>query len=211
MLKLITCFATIFIGTSVFAAENSAKEDILAYDSMQGFSYQNKLIHPACIAQFSSSLNKNGIPAVWSINLTACQESEITHPPIKQIENSTYGYERANHNGNLYYKLIGKSTNNVYVLQLYNNTGGSGLFQDLYLFRLSKPDFYISTEDNTFKAKSAIKLELLGIITGGDRCLSGIASAQVKDNDVNIKQYNGNTAVDCDKTITRVFSVSQLR
>jgi hypothetical protein len=216
----------LIISSLAFAEQSAVKTDtgltrsesLAAKKEDQGFSYQEQVIHPACIDQFTPTLTGDGIPVVRAINLDICQASELTaHKPITITPNGSYLYTGAD--GKLSYKVLGKTLNNIYVIQIASSSSdGSGVFADLLLLQLVNNYLYIPYYVNNeaardkLRAKATTELRMLGFINGGDRCVGGIHDVKIADNVLIIRKYNGMNPVDCDesKLVQSKFDLSQL-
>src|SRR5690349_11127148 len=109
-----------------------------------GFTYQNEVINPACVAMFNSSMADQ--PYIRSINMNKCQSSNVAFKSTFQTRDGWhyfYNNDKNQQAGDYRYKVVGKSTNGIYVLYTLSSDGGTLIASDLLLVRLDKSNEYI--------------------------------------------------------------------
>ncbi len=170
-----------------------------------GFLYQGEPVNPACIAMFNSS--EADLPYLSSINLNACQHSNAASKTILKNKNFYYFYnnDKDVKDGTYGYEVIGKTANNIYVLNTSSSGSGTLVASDLLLVRLDKSNQYVYNGPQ-LKINEITEMKLLGYMIGGDRCVGAFANIQIVDNTLKIKQFNEeNPGGECKKT--REFSI----
>lgn len=188
----------ILVANSVFAENN------------QGFLYKDEVINPACVALFNSSIAD--FPYIKSINLNNCQHSNVAYQrTLKDKDGSYYFYvnDKDSREGEYRYKVIGKTQNNIYVLSTHANGGGTLISSDLLLLQIKRAKDYIY-EQTTLNTKEITALNLIGYVTGGDRCVGDFADVKVIGNQLQIKQYQGKNPIDCQKTKSYTIDLSKI-
>lgn len=109
-----------------------------AFAENNNFSYQNKPINPACVALFNSS--EADKPYIKSIDLSACQNSNVAYQKTLSDAPSTYYFYINNKNidqGKYSYTVLGKSKDGIYAIKTLNNTGGTLTAVDLLFIQLA--------------------------------------------------------------------------
>lgn len=180
-------------------------------DSNDGFTYQNAPVNPACVAMFNSSMAD--LPYLKSINLNVCQHSNAAYQKTMQDNNGGYYFyvnDKDNSQGQYTYKVIGKSTNGIFVVKTNGSGGGTMVASDLLLLRLNTNKDYVFNGSAEPKINDITVLRLIGYVNGGDRCVGDFVDVKVVGNQLNIKQYNGDNAADCSKTKDFSIDLSQL-
>jgi hypothetical protein len=166
----------------------------------QGFLYQNEVINPACVALFNSSIAD--FPYVRSINLNNCQHSNAAFQRTLEGKDGSYYFyinDKNSIEGEYHYKVIGKTKDNTYVLSTHSSGGGTLISSDLLLLKLKKTKEYLY-EQEVLHAKEITALDLIGYVSGGDRCVGDFAKVTVTENQLQVAQYQGNNPIDCKKT-----------
>lgn len=183
-------------------ANNPNARSVATPKQSANFFYQGQAIKPSCFAPIVADLTNTNY--VKSINLTACQADTQTCSLLKPARFGGY-YCNVSENdpgqGFYGYRVIGKTSHNVYVIDGYYNGGGSGTFTTLLFVQIQPGTYY--TFDHSGKPTSSriAVLQILGQVAGGDRCMGDFApSTGLKNNVLSIKQYQGDNAVDCAKT-----------
>jgi hypothetical protein len=175
-----------------------------------GFVFQNKPINPACIAMFNSSLAD--MPYINSINLNVCQNSNAAFQTTLKNNDGSYYFYNNNKNdasGFYSYKVLGKSANNIYVLNTNTSSGGTLEASNLLLIKFNKSNQYVYNGSSQPKINHVLELKLLGYIIGGDRCVGSFSSVQVIGNNLVIEQHHGNNPLDCNKFKKYSIDLSQ--
>lgn len=172
-----------------------------------GFTYQNEAINPACIAMFNSSFAD--FPYIRSINLNVCQHSNAAFQKAFQTGDGWHYFYNNNKDlkeGQYRYKVVGKTTNGIYVLHTLSSGGGTLVIGKLLLIRLDENKEYIYKRISQPKVNNIVEMKLIGYVYGGDRCIGNFANVQVIGNELKIKQHDGDTPIgDCEKV--KVYSI----
>jgi hypothetical protein len=175
------------------------------------FNYQNQPINPACVAMFNSS--EADPPYIRAINLNVCQNSNAAFKKTLQNDGWYYFYnnDKDEQEGDYHYKVVGKTTNGIYVLHTLSSGGGTLIASDLLLIRLDKNMQYVY-DGPQLKTEEITEMKLLGYIIGGDRCVGSFADAQIVGNYLKLKQNNDKTPDgDCKKQQEYSIDLSQLK
>lgn len=173
---------------SAFAADNF------------GFVFENEAINPACVAMFNASVAD--YPYINAINLNECQHSNAAYQTTLSKGNSYYFYQNnKNYDEGMYsYNVVGKTSNNIFVLDTTYSGGGTLVASELLLVRLSEVTQHVYDGTN-LKVQHNTEMKLLGYVIGGDRCVGAFAEVKVDKNKLFIKQYNDQMAGgECKKT-----------
>jgi hypothetical protein len=201
--RLLFCLFMLLLNGVAFSKNNAP------------FAIENKPIHPGCIALFNKSLAGSDYPSIiQSVNLTTCQHSNVAYRKLHfDIPHGYYQYENNKNfeDGYYGYKFIGKTKNNIYVLNTNLSGGGKGNFDKILLLQLAKKELFQSDSDNPLKKIVIQELSLIGDISGGDRCAGGIATIKITGNILSITKYQGETPNDCEKTKEITFDLSRLK
>lgn len=200
-MKRILFISLFFITHAIAAPENNTD-----------FSYQGQPINPACIALFNNSLSD--FPYISAINLDNCQNSNAAYQKTMiSPEGWVFYYinNKDSSQGIYRYRLIGKSENNIYVLNTENNGGGTSTFTDLLLIRLVSKKIAVFNRSSTPEIKTYLQLELLGYVIGGDRCVGSFSDVTIKSNLLLVTQHNGNFPYECDKMQKFIIDLSKLK
>ena len=112
-----------------------------------------------------------------------------------------YNNDKDDQEGQYGYKVIGKTTSGIYVVETNSSGGGTLVAYDLLLLRLNNSNEYVYPSNPQPKVNKIIELKLLGYVRGGDRCVGGFAKVQVIGNQLKIKQYKDDyPSGECKKT-----------
>lgn len=167
------------------------------------FTFHGQVINPICLAQFNSSLSE--VKHVTSINLDDCQQ--INQKKIKIYKGNKGGFffdkfKTKIMRGYYGYKVIGRSSNGVYVVETFNNIGGTGTDANILLLKLVTQDIYVYKGNKHPIIRKPSVLTLAGYIVGGDRCMGGFKQILLlRSNKIRIKQYiNARHVLDCSET-----------
>lgn len=135
----------------------------------EDFNFDGKPIHPGCIWEFNVWLSeKEGSPRVKTIDLKSAIRSYKNFEPA---EVTSTGFLMAKDGEEWFaYKHLGVTSTGTHVLRTGYCSGGSGIFQKIFLIRRDKEDYFEFSED---QAKPTILhrhvLKCIGQIGLGDR------------------------------------------
>ena len=193
-------FIFLFFVTQAIAAQDNSN-----------FNYRGQPINPACIALFNNSLAD--FPYISAINLDNCQNSNAAYQKTMVTPEGWVFYYINNKDsgqGIYRYRLIGKSANNIYVLNTESNGGGAGVFTNLLLVRLASKQIAVYDRSSTPKIKTYSQLKLLGYVAGGDRCVGSFPEVTIKSNLLFVTQHNGDFPYECNKVQKFTIDLSKL-
>lgn len=180
-------FTVLFLSISSVFAENA-----------KNFTYLGHPVKPTCVALFNSTVEN--YPYVESINLRQCQYGRSFLQATHHDKKGYYFFYKNDRNmkaGAYYYKLVGKTTNGIYVLHTYNSHGANGMFDMLLFMRMMYRKLIVYDHNSKPAMKEpAAFLTLKSYVMGGDRCTNGIKLAKVTGNKVYVWQYPKKNSVD---------------
>lgn len=164
------------------------------------FKFFDRPVKPACLALFNST--KDNYPYVKAIDLWRCQFGEALPQKTHKNDQGYYYFFKNNKNkqdGLYSYKLMGVTSNGIYVVHTYNDDGHSTPFDMLLFLQLQKAAIPVYDGSAKPNIKSTTYAVLLGYAFGGSHCTGGIKSVKVKGNNVTIVQYpKKNSANQCE-------------
>ena len=163
-----------------------------------GFQFHGQPIKPQCLAIFNQSMVN--LPAVRSINLNACTHNQNHSQTIHHDHLGGYAYFNNNKNeddGYYRYAVVGKTPDGIYVVHTFNDGGGSSVFDEVLLMRLQNTTNTVFEKTAHPNQMKILSLNLVGQIMGGDRCAGGIRHVKINKDTLDITQYTGKNAADC--------------
>ncbi|MBB72551.1 MAG: hypothetical protein CMF50_09160 [Legionellales bacterium] len=154
--------------------------------------------NPACLALLNPDI-KSGVPVTTRLNLNDCDL------PTGPIEHSAAGYyfHRPSGKGFFGARYIGSTPKKVSVYYIYNNMGGSGTFSSIALLKPASTSYLVYNDQGKWmRRRTGSKMDkVIGYIQGGDRCMGGFASVDLKGNTLSIEKYvDAKSPSDCSKT-----------
>jgi hypothetical protein len=141
----IIVFLIICLSFSVISyGEDQASIDSYLDEINNNFTYKGKPIHPKLIYEFSNWLSDNRPSVVKTVDVVA--SFDTNEYQLDEIEKRSDWYfytkkeelEYATLYESFGYKWVGKTKNNIHVLETGESGGGSGFFKDLMLVKFSK-------------------------------------------------------------------------
>jgi len=111
-------------------------------EANQKFTYQAKPIDPGLVHEFSSWISDPGMPTTISVDVSAEHSNEYSDSDVSINEAGTVCKQGE---GEFFcYSWIGRLTNGLHVLNVYENGGGSGTFCDLFFVKFDVGQGYTS-------------------------------------------------------------------
>jgi len=147
------------------------------------FTFDGKPINPACLAMINNS--EVDMPFIHEINMNICQHANATDDWTGQ------GTSYKNKHGSYSYKVIGETTNHIFVIETISNSNGTGMFQNIVFCRLegkAQPSW--NNQKKAFFSDTYTALIYVGMITGGDRFTGSFKKLRVKGNHVIGTKYS---------------------
>ena len=147
----------------------------------QQFCYDNHPINPACVDMMVGDLRGS----TDLVNLSTC-EAKNRHNDFSATDDgtdssgwhsATYGRDFQNkydENQSYSYKVIGRTANDTFVVNTYSCGGGSGVFNQLALFKI-----FTDADGNEY-------LAWVGSLAGGDRALGSVIAGTVTMKGMNV-------------------------
>lgn len=174
------------------------------------FYMEGKPVRPSCIAVFN--LGAIGVPFVTALDLLACQKSVVTNKTsyVDEVGNVYFYVNNKNDNDGVYsYKVLGKTTSGLYMLQTFQSHGGDEVNDMLLFLNFEKTTLPIFSRGKLKQNKPALMVKLHGFVNGGDRCSGGIKNAKVSGNKIIINQYSYiNSVNQCEGAETYVIDTT---
>lgn len=147
-----------------------------------------QIVNPACFALFDRSDVSPFL--IRGIDLNRCQKTSRLQSI--QVNQHWHLINYPRHGEGFYqYRLLGKTKNNIYVVETVNNTGGTAQMMNVLLFKLvDKIDDQYNWQQKKFERHDFKQLNLVGEITGGDRATGGFAQLKLKGEQLFIERYS---------------------
>lgn len=130
---------------------------------------------------------------IRSVSLEGCQHSTPTSKTTHKDNKGRLFFYKNNQNtddGAYYYEYVGQATNGLYIVHSYNSDKRKEILIDDVLFLRIKPgvSYEYKGSGAPFKETSPT-INLIGYLSGGDRCSGGIESIHLAGNKLNIVSY----------------------
>lgn len=148
----------------------------------------HQIVNPACFALFDRSEVSPFL--IRAIDLNRCQKtSRLQSIPVNQ---HWYLINYPKHGEGFYqYRLLGKTKNNIYVVETVNNTGGTAQIMNLLFFRLvNKIDDQYNWSQQKFEKRHFKQLSLIAEMSGGDRATGGFVKLKLTRDQLFIERYS---------------------
>jgi hypothetical protein len=130
----------------------------------QKFTYQGKPIHPGLVQQFMASIADSGQPTIIAVDVAADHGNQYYEGDVKIKDKNIC--TKSNSDGAYFcYTVLGKVAKDIQVLQVWNSTGGSGVFESLIFVRFQRGD-EINFNGRKYKP---LLMSIVGEYTLGDR------------------------------------------
>ncbi len=167
--------------------------------------FNGEVVSPTCLAAFLPSMENSEIKTTI-INPRLC-----SHSGYKVNEKGTL-LSPAAYGGFIGYASLGQTSNAIKIIDFVENGGGSGVFETILLIQELTLDLTAFDVDspNTPNSTPFTYLNLVGIITLGDRCTGGLKDVSINKNKLIVTQYNGTNAADCSKEIKKQYDLDKL-
>ncbi len=102
------------------------------------FTLQGKPRHPRLVEKFQTWLSDSGPPAVITVDLlAAAQNDNEYYEPDVQVKDGLISC-KDREGGSFSYRWLGTVRPGLHVVETFASGGGSGIFMDLYFFRLHR-------------------------------------------------------------------------
>jgi len=153
------------------------------------FTIAKKPVNPACLNMINGSLSD--MPFIYELNMDSCQSSNAAFAGANGTTSFTKGKDPKTQ-CTYSYKVIGKTTNGVYVISTKSHCAdGSGIFTDLILTRLVKKQRYVyDSKAKRFHKKTYTALVFVANLGGGDRAVGSYNDLKVVGNKLLGKRYS---------------------
>lgn len=157
-----------FLSFVLYLQANTGFAEILPKNYSTDLQYKGRPIDTLCFYEIQST---EGFILLDKCGLESEPNREITFTDNKFINQGYVGYNyiwtinEVESHGASYYKILGKTKDNYYIIYTLNRSGGTGNFSSLYRIRREK--------------NNRIHFHL---IANGDRCNNGINSATIRNN-----------------------------
>lgn len=176
------------------------------------FSVMRGPVQPACVGLLNQQ--HAPYPVTIAVDLEGCQRSSSIPHMARQEGNRIYFLYQASDgsatDGYFGYEVVGQAQNGIYVLHTFSQLPGAKEIYDALLFvNLTKQTIKMYIDSNKPINDNSTKMNLIGLLIGGDRCSGGIQSATVKNNILTVKKYPSiNSVGQCDGANTLTIDLN---
>jgi len=158
-------FFGLFCSPNVFAIE--PKGNLAEADA--SFTYKSKPIDPKLVQKFSSWESDSPKPKVITVDVAAAFDTNEYSGEVR-LQGASVCFDTEDGNqqkdgGFFCYEHLGKLKNELHVLKISDNGGGSGVFQELFFVKFAKGEGY--TEDG--EKYERLLMSIVRQYTLGDR------------------------------------------
>lgn len=166
-MKKVFIFLFILMGCAIPSMASQQLEEANAK-----FTYHGRPIHPFLIGEFTGWLSDDRSPMITTVDVAAAFDSNKYPDDEVKGDKNYWSAERTEEDKgagiNLYesygYTWLGKMADNVHVVELAENGGGSGTFMDLVFFKFSEGEIMREGKKN-----SQLLMTVVGTFSLGDR------------------------------------------